>query len=78
MQGVLGQMWSSGTFWLMSLILVVICILPDLIIKGYRDLTDRVYQEMARTSQTRRCGVSCCKCPTVSSKHVRDTELTKR
>lgn len=53
MSGVLGILFGSGVFWFTALLLTLICILPDLVIRAYRDMTNPVYISISnsRTKQ---------------------------
>lgn len=53
MYGVLGHMWSSGSFWLCALLLITGALIPDLCIRAYRDLTTPLYIQEARDKRLR-------------------------
>ena len=77
MTGVLGEMFGSSTFWFMSIILIFICVLPDLVVKAYRDLTDSILIRIAREKEAATC--ACVKHrSSIKMKHVRTVSLTSR
>ena len=54
MQGVFDMLFGSGTFYLASLQLITLCVLPDLVARAYHDLTNPVYRFIARDKARRK------------------------
>lgn len=54
MQGVFNMLFGSGTFYLASLLLITLCVLPDLVARAYHDLTNPIFRYIARDKASRK------------------------
>lgn len=65
------MVFSSGEFWLVVLLLIIMSVLPDLVIRAYNDMTDPVYLSIAKSRAEATHSVSpCCVQEVSTPKHV--------
>lgn len=49
MAGTLEVLFGSPQFWLTAVLLIVTCVLPDLVVRAYTDLSNPVYVSIAKS-----------------------------